>query len=127
MNEVHYLMLYSRSGTHDWVKRSSEAEVCDYLSSVYEGQQIDKERLKAQSRHQTLPEVIQYDAADLFNFIDVKISEVLVLRFDPQTAKYTPQGRDWLKSRMYEFLQGQVQSKKKETSSGGVDGEEPDD
>ena len=109
--DSHFLMLYSRSGKHDWVKRNTESELCEYLTVAYEEQQIEKEKLKAESKSQILPEVIQYDAVDLFNFVDVNISEVLVLKFDPQAKRYNPQGRDWLKARMYEFLQAHVESK----------------
>lgn len=51
---------------------------------------------------------LRYDAADLLNFLDGFLEEVVVLAFDLESRKYTPHGRPWIKSRLFSYLRGLI-------------------
>lgn len=50
---------------------------------------------------------ITYDVSDLYNFID-SIYDISCLVFDPQSNKYDPRDKDWLKNKIFAHLRGQA-------------------
>ncbi len=104
----HCLVLYSKNSSRTWVERESETKALEHLIELCEEDQIAQMQRQSQLYGTKPPEVVQYDAADLLNFIDIKLADLSILRFDPQTKKYEALGRIWIKSRIYELLKSQL-------------------
>lgn len=109
MEGEHLLLLYMKDGVRNYVNKPTEAAVCEHIIQLCEEHQIAE--LQERGRRlgtNALPEVVQYDAADLLNFLDIKLAEVAVLRYSPAEMRYEPMGRNWTKNRLYEHLRGLV-------------------
>lgn len=102
------LVLYSKNGSRSWVERESETKALEHLIELCEEDHIAQMQRQSQLYGSKMPEVVQYDAADLLNFIDIKLGDLSILRFDPLTKRYEALGRVWIKSRIYELLKSQL-------------------
>lgn len=109
--DPHWTLIYAREGVRSWQICNSETELCLFFIELYETDRMQrvKQQVDRLGPGHALPEVIQYDAADLFNYMDLRMTDIAVLKFLPEESKYIPLGRNWLKTRIYEYLRANVQ------------------
>jgi hypothetical protein len=120
--DAHILFLYKKDGQRTYHTVADQAALCDLVLQLCEEDLLRKRGMLkpssteagdndtgAEATTTAAPavhhsRVLQYDAADLLNFLDAHLSEVVVLRFNVDDRRYDPEGRDWLKNRLYQSL-----------------------
>ena len=95
---THLLFLYMIDSSRNYVRCEDDEALCVAALELCEAELGKRKSSRAA--------VLQYDAADLLNFLDVQASEVQVLRFLPGERRYEPENREWLKNRLYQHLLG---------------------
>lgn len=116
---THLIVLYQLDGVKTYHSLANEAELCTHILALFEADLIGRrQRLGElgarkklnhgeQLRDEDEAEVIQYDAADLLNYLDAHIGEIIALQYLNIERRYAPQGRAWLKNALYRYLQDQ--------------------
>lgn len=118
----HLVILYCLDGVKTYTVCSTETAVFEHFFELYENVQINsaKERHKqpsvssgAQPPVSAMPLAVQYDAADLLNFIDFRVSEIAIFSaaerpLPPDGTAYRVVGRRWLKEHLYSYLRSRV-------------------
>eukprot|EP00672_Neobodo_designis_P024504 CAMPEP_0174832132 /NCGR_PEP_ID=MMETSP1114-20130205/3513_1 /TAXON_ID=312471 /ORGANISM="Neobodo designis, Strain CCAP 1951/1" /LENGTH=157 /DNA_ID=CAMNT_0016065987 /DNA_START=35 /DNA_END=508 /DNA_ORIENTATION=- len=109
--EAHLLLLYKRDGKRTYHTVRDEQALCDLILQLCEEDLARKRGMADDAAMRTDREadsqkVLQYDAADLLNFMDAHLTELVVLKFNVDDGRYDPEGRDWLKNRIYQSLLG---------------------
>lgn len=106
---AHIILLYRREGQRTYHTVADEDALCELLLNLCEAELARKRGLDPAlafdtDREATSQGLVQYDAADLLNFMDVHLTEVVVLKYREDDGRYDPEGREWLKNRMYQNL-----------------------
>jgi hypothetical protein len=115
---AHLLLLYKRDGGRTYHTVPGEPELCDLILRLCE-EDLARKRGMSEAAATAVDgvanpqKVLQYDAADLLNFLDAHLTELVVLKFDPEDGRYDPEGRDWLKNRIYQSLLGMANEAEK--------------
>jgi hypothetical protein len=96
--EAHLMFLYMVDDVRSYLRCADDAAVCTTAIELCEADLVRRRG------GEKLSGVLQYDAADLLNFLDIHCAELVVLRYLPAERRYEPQGRDWMKNLLYQYL-----------------------
>ena len=135
MEDRHILLLVNVDGARQYQRCADEEAMCDALLSLCEADLVRRRGIadslegkpalapsgpapsaaaKAGADGTDEPTqfygIVQYDAADLLNYVDVHLEEIVALQFLPAETRYAPHGRDWVKNRLYQQLLGMCQA-----------------